>query len=46
MQNHAAQAYPAHTNSYVVKPADFTTFTELINDLASYWLAWNYHPWS
>lgn len=40
-----AKAYKLHANSYVVKPLDFATFTELMDKLGSYWLSWNYYPW-
>ena len=38
-------AYENHTNSYLVKPVDFAKFSQLINDLGLYWLAWNRQPW-
>lgn len=41
-----AVAYQQHANSYVVKPLDFSKFTQLMEDLGFYWLGWNYHPWS
>ena len=41
-----AMAYESHANSYLVKPVDFAKFTQLINDLGLYWLAWNRQPWS
>lgn len=37
-------AYDFHANSYLVKPVDFDKFTQLINDLGLYWLAWNQKP--
>ena len=37
-------AYDYHANSYLVKPVDFDKFTQLINDLGLYWLAWNQKP--
>ncbi len=40
-----AMAYENHTNSYLVKPIDFAKFSQLINDLGLYWLAWNRQPW-
>lgn len=40
-----AQAYDYHANSYLVKPVDFEMFTQLMDDLGYYWLAWNQHPW-
>jgi two-component system, response regulator len=30
-----------HANSYVVKPLEFSRFTQLVRDLGSYWLGWN-----
>lgn len=36
-----ARAYDAHVNSYLVKPVDFEKFSQLMNDLGFYWLAWN-----
>ena len=39
-----ARAYTQHANSYVVKPLDFTLFTQLMEALGRYWLGWNYHP--
>ncbi len=36
------EAYKFHANSYLVKPHDFTSFTELMKDLGSYWLGWNH----
>ena len=35
------KAYDLHANSYVVKPLDFASFTELIKDLSLYWGVWN-----
>lgn len=35
------KAYDYHANSYVVKPFDFRQFTQLMKDLAGYWLSWN-----
>ncbi len=39
-----AKAYDYHINSYLVKPVDFEKFTQLIDDLGFYWLAWNQKP--
>jgi CheY-like chemotaxis protein len=39
-----AQAYDSHANSYLVKPVDFTQFTELMKTFGFYWLAWNQYP--
>ena len=41
-----AKAYEQHANSFVVKPLDFSLFTELMKELGFYWLGWNYYPWS
>lgn len=38
------KAYEFHANSYLVKPVDFNKFTELMDTLGYYWLAWNRHP--
>ena len=40
-----AKAYEHHANSYLVKPIDFGDFSNMMNDLGFYWLAWNHHPW-
>lgn len=40
-----AKAYKYHANSYVVKPMDFEKFSELMDDLGFYWMAWNQSPW-
>ena len=37
-----AGAYDNHTNGYLVKPADFERFTQMINEIGSYWLTWNH----
>lgn len=39
-----ARSYDYHANSYVVKPLDFRTFTQLMKDLGFYWLRWNAKP--
>ncbi|MBC8228455.1 response regulator [bacterium] len=41
-----ARAYDYYANSYLVKPMDFDKFTQLMQDLGFYWLAWNRLPWS
>lgn len=38
------KAYKCHANSYLVKPVDFNKFSELMDTLGYYWLAWNIHP--
>lgn len=35
------QAYLNQVSSYLVKPVDFEKFTQLMQNLASYWLVWN-----
>lgn len=40
-----ARAYDHHANSYLVKPVDFTKFTDLLQTLGYYWLAWNQKPY-
>jgi hypothetical protein len=40
-----AKAYDHHANSYLVKPVDFSQFTELLQTLGYYWLAWNRNPY-
>ncbi|MEI6519496.1 MAG: response regulator [bacterium] len=41
------KAYALHANSYLVKPVDFTKFTELMTTFGFYWVAWNQYPdWS
>ena len=43
-ESDVAQAYDYHANSYLTKPVDFDNFTEMMNDLGFYWLAWNKRP--
>lgn len=38
-----SMAYANNANSYLVKPVDFTQFTELLNTLGFYWMQWNRH---
>ncbi len=40
-----ATAYDNNVNSYVVKPVDFHSFTEMMKELGFYWLIWNHNPW-
>ena len=35
-------AYKLHANSYLVKPHDFATFSELMKALGFYWFHWNH----
>jgi hypothetical protein len=39
-----ATAYAHHVNSYVVKPADFEEFQQMVRDLGFYWGMWNCRP--
>ncbi|MBJ6751181.1 response regulator [Geomonas anaerohicana] len=41
-----AQAYNHYANSYLTKPVDFDSFSNLLRDLGFYWLAWNRRPTS
>ena len=36
-----ASAYRLHANSYVVKPADYFQFVQLLENLSVYWLVHN-----
>ncbi len=38
------KAYRFHANSYLVKPHDFKTFSDLMQDLGFYWLGCNHLP--
>lgn len=40
-----ALAYNHYANSYLTKPVDFDSFSDLLRDLGFYWLAWNKRPW-
>lgn len=35
------KAYARCANSYLVKPVDFESFNQMINDCQSYWFVWN-----
>lgn len=39
-----SSAYSNRANSYLVKPVDFTQFSELLEMLGSYWITWNRNP--
>jgi len=39
-----AKAYEYHANSYLVKPVDFLQFSQLMDTLGYYWIAWNEYP--
>ena len=43
-QRDIARAYQHHANSYLVKPVEFAKFTQMIEDLNTYWLQWNWQP--
>jgi len=38
-----AMAYSNNANSYLVKPVDFTKFSEMLETLGTYWMSWNHH---
>ena len=38
-----AMAYSNKANSYLVKPVDFTKFSEMLETLGTYWMSWNHH---
>ena len=38
------KAYNLYANSYLVKPVDFTQFTQLMETFGDYWLTWNQRP--
>jgi len=38
-------AYEYHADRYLVKPVDFSKFSQLMEELGFYWLGWNYYPW-
>ena len=40
-----ARAYEYRANSYLVKPINHEKFSQLLNVIGFYWLAWNYFPW-
>ncbi len=42
--NDIVRAYDLNVNSYLVKPVDFDNFSQLMDDLGFYWLAWNQKP--
>ena len=37
-------AYKHYANSYLIKPSDLAKFTQMVNDLGSYWLSCNHFP--
>jgi CheY-like chemotaxis protein len=39
-----AAAYERGANSYIVKPVDFTTFTDIVKTIKTYWLLTNEPP--
>ena len=38
------KAYLLGANSYIVKPVDFSTFSQIVNELGMYWLLHNQSP--
>lgn len=44
-KNDVIAAYQNQANSYLVKPTNFDTFSQMMRELGFYWLAWNHHPW-
>ena len=40
------KAYACRANSYLIKPVGFHDFTQLIDNVADYWLDWIYRAWS
>ncbi|MBL0224501.1 MAG: response regulator [Geobacteraceae bacterium] len=42
-ENDITMAYANGANSYVVKPADFKQFGELLDSIGTYWMTWNHH---
>ena len=43
-ESDVVSAYADHANSYLVKPVDFTQFSQLMETFGFYWLAWNRYP--
>ena len=41
----ATRAYENRANGYLIKPSDYKGFDEMMKQLGSYWLRWNYCPW-
>lgn len=39
-----AKAYKFNVNSYLVKPLDFSKFSEMIESFGFYWIIWNKYP--
>jgi len=40
-----AMAYQHYVNSYLTKPVDYDSFSNLLRDLGFYWLHLNMRPW-
>lgn len=38
------EAYRNGVNSYLVKPADYEAFRDMVRDLSAYWCTWNQPP--
>jgi two-component system response regulator len=43
-QQDIVNSYKLGVNSYIVKPVDFKSFTQAIQDIGKYWLILNEHP--
>ena len=43
-QNSIVKAYELKVNSYLVKPESKDEFSEIVREVASYWLKWNQLP--
>jgi len=39
------QAYHRGVNSYLVKPIDFSKFSQMMSDLGDYWIELNHYAW-
>ncbi|MFQ5671973.1 MAG: response regulator [Nitrospinales bacterium] len=39
------RAYEQKANNYLVKPFSFEKFSEILNEMGFYWLAWTRPPW-
>lgn len=38
------RAYSLHANSFIVKPANFARFRQMVDDLSNYWATWSAPP--
>ncbi len=41
-RNDVMAAYHNYVNSYLVKPIDFSSFSQLMDEIGYYWLDWNH----